>query len=132
MTMKRIFASLLLLGVLTGFGLAQTPAMPPPAALPADATPEQLRAEVLAVHDIVCGDVHHAAQILSRTGTLASAIPVVVELTGLQPAEIEGMEAEVCRSDLSALSFEELRASNRLAVWLLDVHLTAMDQVMGR
>lgn len=128
---KKILSALLVIGVLVGVGFAQTPRLPPPDALPADATTEQLRAEALVVHETLCGDVHHAAQILTATGTLAQAMPVVVELTGLQVADMQAFEVEVCGGDLSGLSLEELRAKNRQAVWLLDVHLVAMSEVMA-
>lgn len=130
MSVTRILTTLLVLIALVGFAVAQTPQLARPEALPADAAPQQVRAEVMAVHDIICRDIGHAAQILTSTGTLAQAIPVVMELTGLEPAEIERIEAEVCRSDVSELSFEELRASNRQAVWLLDVHMAAMNAVL--
>ncbi len=127
---KSLISSLVFVGLSVGMGLAQTPQMPLPEVLSADASPEQVRDEVMAVHDIICGDINYAAQILTKTGTLANAIPVVVEMTGMQPAEIESMEAAVCRSDLSGMTFEELRANNRKAVWLLDVHLTALDKII--
>lgn len=127
---KRSLWSLLIVGLLAGIGSAQTPLMPPPELLPGDASPEQVRAEVMAVHGIVCGDINYAAQILMHTGTLGEAIPYVVEITGLTHAEIDAFEKDVCQSDLSTLTFEELRYKNRQAVWLLDVHLTALKKVL--
>ncbi len=127
---KRSLLSLLVLGMMAGIGFAQTPLMPPPEFLPGDATPEQVRAEVMAVHDILCGDINHAAQILMKTGTLGTAIPYVVEITGLTHAEVDAFEKDVCQSDLSTLTFEELRFKNRQAAWLLDVHMTAMNEVL--
>lgn len=127
---KRGLWSLLVVSIVASFGFAQTPLMPPPDMLPGDAGPEQVRAEVLAVHDIICGDIDHAAQILMATGTLGEAIPYVVEITGLTHAEVDALEREVCKSDLSTLSFEEVRFKNRQAVWLLDVHMAALKQVL--
>lgn len=127
---KRSLWTLLVVGVLAGFGFAQTPLMPPPELLPGNATPEQVRAEVMAVHDIICGDINHAAQILMQTGTLGEAIPYVVEITGLTHAEVDALEKDVCQGDLSTLTFEEVRFKNRQAVWLLDVHMAAMKEVL--
>lgn len=128
--LKRTIASILLVGLLASVGLAQAPTMPPPDMLSAEATPQQVRAEVMAVHEIICNDIHNVAEILTKTGTLGKAIPIVIELTGMQPADIEGLEADVCRSDVSTLTFEELRFKNRQAVWLLDIHLVALNQVI--
>lgn len=134
--LKRILRSLVVIGLLAGLGLAHNNnnnhhhKLPQPEVLTADATPEQLRTEVLAVHDILCADIEYAAQILTQTGTLAKAIPVVMEITGLQPFDIKMQEATVCASDISEMSFEELRANNRQAVWLLHVHITAMTEVI--
>jgi len=129
--LKRTLSSLLVIGLLASVGFAQSPKMPLPDMLPGDAAPEQVRAEVMAVHVLLCESVNDVAQILTKTGTLAKAIPVIMDLTGMQPAEIEGIEAAVCRSDVSTLSFEDLRYSNRQAVWLLDIHLTALNQVLS-
>lgn len=128
---KRSVLLLVVLGILAGIGFAQEPLLPPPNLLPSDATAEQIHAEMVAVQGILCGDINNAAQILMKTGTLGAAIPHVVEITGLTHAEVDSLEKEVCQSDLSALSFEELRFKNRQAVWLLDVHMTAMKEVLG-
>ncbi len=129
--LKRTIGSLLVIALLASVGFAQTPTMPLPAMLPGDAAPQEVRAEVMAVHVLLCESVNDVAQILTKTGALAQAIPIIMELTGMQPAEIEGVEAAVCRSDVSTLSFEDLRFSNRQAVWLLDIHLTALNQVLS-
>ncbi|HRN17881.1 MAG: hypothetical protein ROY82_11335 [Truepera sp.] len=129
--LKRTLGSLLVIGLLASAAFAQAPKMPLPDKLPGDAAPEQVRAEVMAVHVLLCDSVNDVAQVLTKTGALAKAIPVIMDLTGMQPAEIEGIEAAVCRSDVSTLSFEDLRYSNRQAVWLLDIHLTALNQVLS-
>lgn len=123
---------LLTLGLLLAFGLglAQPPILPQPDPVPAQPAPDQLHATLLEVRMSLCHDIDYAAQILTRTGTLGQAIPVVMEMTGLQPAAIEAQEAAVCGSDPSALTPEELRAGNRIAVWLIEVHLAAMDVVL--
>ncbi len=126
---KRSFGAFLIAGILAGMAFAQTPLMPPPDMLPAQAEPQVVRAEVAAVQAIICNDIHLVAQVLQQTGTLGQAVPIVVEMTGMQPADIEATEAAVCRTDLSEVSFEELRYKNRQAVWLLDVHLAALSKV---
>lgn len=129
--MKRTSTWLFVAALLLGFALAQDPALRAPDPLPANPTPAQLHATILEVHDSLCRDIEYAASILTETGTLSQAIPVVIEITGMQPAEIEQMEAEVCRSDASEWSLEELRSANRKAVWLVEVHLAAMSEVLG-
>ena len=128
---KRLIGSLLFVGMV-GAGLAQTPKLPPPETLPANATPEQTRAEILAVQKILCKDIDHVGQVITKTGTIAKAVPIVVNMTGMQPADIEAMEAKICGGDPSALSLTELRANNRRLVWILDVHLLALGEVMGK
>lgn len=116
--------------MLLSVGMAQSVTFPEPAAVPAQPAPEELRSILLEVQGSLCRDISFAAQILSKTGTLSTAIPIVVESTGLQPAEMDQREGAVCRSDTSTMTIEEIRANNRLAVWLLEVHLSAMSQVL--
>lgn len=127
--MRKILSTLAVLLSLT-FIAAQTPQLPLPEVLPLEPSPEQMRTALIETQASLCRDINYAAAILTRTGTLGQAIPIVMEMTGLQPAEIEAKEAEACRSDLSTLTLEEIRAKNQLAVWLIEVHMAAMDKVI--
>jgi len=127
--LRRWVTFTLALGLTAGFGLAQTPRFPEPAPMTAQPAPDELRTAILEVQASLCSSIQFAAQTLMQTGTLASAIPVVVEMTGLQPADIELKEQAVCKSDPSTLTLEQLRANNRVAVWLLEVHMAALQQV---
>lgn len=128
--MKRFLSGLVVAAMLMSVAMAQSVTFPEPAAVPAQPTPEQLRSILLEVQGSLCRDINYAAQVLSKTGTLTKAIPLVVESAGLQPAEMEQRESAVCRSDTSAMTIEQIRANNRLAVWLLEVHMSAMSQVL--
>lgn len=108
---------------------AQTLPLPDP--IPADATPEALRATTIEVRESLCRDIGFAAQILTDTGTLSTAIPIVMESTGLQPAEIERLERETCAGEYDDATLPELRAGNRVAVWLVEIHLAALAQVVA-
>lgn len=127
---SRITLPFLVAGVLFGFAVAQEPTMPPPDAIPANAAEDRLHEEAVAVHDSLCRDIAHAAQILSDTGTLGQAVPIVMNMTGLEAAEIESQEQAICNGDPSALTLPELRAENRTAIWLVEVHLAAMEEVL--
>lgn len=127
--MKKLISTLFVLLALA-LASAQTPQLPLPEPLPLKPSPEEMRTALINTQTSLCRDINYAAAILTKTGTLGQAIPVVVEMTGLQPAEIEAKEAEACRSDLSAVTLEEIRAKNQVAVWLLEVHMTAMDKVI--
>jgi hypothetical protein len=98
--------------------------------MPADPTPEVLRATIIEVRESLCRDVGFAAEILTDTGTLALAIPIVMESTGMQPAEIEGLERETCSGEYADVTLPELRAGNRVAVWLVEIHLAALAEVL--
>ncbi|MCA9838874.1 MAG: hypothetical protein KC422_18300 [Trueperaceae bacterium] len=129
--MKKLFGTLMVvLGLM--FVSAQTPQLPLPQALPADPSTEEMRSALIASQGSLCQGIDYAANILTKTGTLGQAIPVVMDMTGLQPADIEAKEAEACRSDLSELTLEQLRANNQIAVWLLEVHMSAMDKVIAQ
>ena len=127
--MKKLISTLFVLLALA-LASAQTPQMPLPEPLSLKPSPEEMRTALITTQTSLCRDINYAAAILTKTGTLGQAIPVVVELTGLQPAEIEAKEAEACRSDLSTVTLEDIRAKNQVAVWLLEVHMTAMDKVI--
>lgn len=116
-------------GLAVGLASARAPQYPEPAPMAEQPSPDELRTAILEVQASLCSSIQFAAQTLMQTGTLAGAIPVVMELTGLQPAEIEIKEQAVCRSDPSTLTLEQLRANNRVAVWLLEVHMAALQQV---
>ncbi len=126
---RRILTFTLALGLIAGFGLAQAPQFPEPAPMAAQPSPDELRVAILEVQTSLCSSIQYAAQTLMQTGTLSGAIPVVIEMTGMQPAEIELKEQAVCKSDPSTLTLEQLRANNRVAVWLLEVHMAALQQV---
>ncbi len=127
--MKKILSTLIVLLSLT-FISAQTPQLPLPETLPLEPSAEQMRSALIETQASLCRDIKYAASVLTKTGTLANAIPVVMEMTGLQPADIEAKEAEACRSDLSTMTLEEIRAKNQIAVWLTEVHMAAMDKVI--
>jgi hypothetical protein len=126
---RRILTITLVFGLTAGFGLAQAPQYSEPAPMAAQPSPDELRTAILEVQESLCSSIQFAAQTLMQTGTLASAIPVVMEMTGLQPADIELKEQAVCKSDPSTLTLEQLRANNRVVVWLLEVHMAALQQV---
>ncbi len=128
--MKRMLAALLVLAMVAPAALAQSVAFPEPGPIPDQPSPEQLRAALLEVQGSLCRDIQYAAKILTETGTLARAIPIVVQSTGMQPGDIEQKEAAVCRGDSSSLTPVQLRANNRTAVWLLEIHLAAMSEVL--
>ena len=122
-----LLPALLLAAVL---GQEQAPPLPEPPPVPAQMSPEATRELILEANASLCRSIQHAAQILMDTGALPQAIPVVGELTGLGPADLEMRETAACRSDLSNSPLEEVRALNRTAVWLVEVHLAAMDEVL--
>lgn len=128
--MKRILVTLIALLMVVSAAMAQSVAFPEPGPIPDQPSLEELRAALLEVQGSLCHSIAYAAKILTQTGTLASAIPIVVESTGLQPGDIEQKEAAVCRSDTSGLTPVQLRANNRTAVWLLEIHMAAMSEVL--
>lgn len=48
----------------------------------------------------------------------------------MQPAEIEGLEQEVCSGEFGDATLPELRAGNRVAAWLVEIHLAALAEVL--
>lgn len=117
-------------GLLLVLASAQAQSLPLPDPMPDDPTPEVLRATIIEVRESLCRDIGFAAEILTDTGTLALAIPIVMESTGMQPAEIEGLERETCSGEYADATLPELRAGNRVAVWLVDIHLAALAEVL--
>lgn len=53
-----------------------------------------------------------------------------MNMTGMEAAEIEPLEQVICNGDPSDLSLQELRAENRTAIWLVEAHLAAMEEVL--
>jgi hypothetical protein len=129
-TVRYLLAGLLIVSLMGGTILAQTLRYPEPSALPDQLGPEEIRAVLLEERELLCQNIEMAANILMKTGTLADAIPIVMEMTGMSPAEIEAREAAVCRTDPSDLTPEQLRADNRTGVWLVTIHLAALEQVL--
>jgi len=48
----------------------------------------------------------------------------------VQPAEIEGLERQNCSGECGDTTLPELRAGNRIAVWLVEIHLAALAEVL--
>lgn len=109
---------------------ARSVTLPEPVAITAHPTSEQLRAILLDVQGSLCRDISRAAQVLIKTGMLTQAMPLVIEATGLQPAEMQQRESAVCRRDTSTMTIEQIHANNSMAVWLLGVQVSAMSQVL--
>ncbi len=105
--------------------------MPLPVKLPTDANAAVVKAALLETHELLCADVGNAAQILMKTETLAKALPFIMDMTGMQPGEIEALEQATCKADLSNASVAEIRASNQNAAWLVDIHLAGIDLALS-
>jgi len=117
-------------GLLLGLAATHAQRLPIPEPVPSEATPDELRATTTEVRESLCRDVELAAQILTDTGTLQAAIPIVMESTGMQAAEIEELERQTCSGDYGDATLPELRAGNRIAVWLVEIHLAALAEVL--
>lgn len=124
--LRRIAAA----GLLLALASAQAQTLPLPDPMPDEPSPEVLRATIVEVRESLCRDIGFAAEILTDTGTLALAIPIVMESTGMQPAEIEGLEREACSGEYGDATLPELRAGNRVAAWLVEIHLAALAEVL--
>lgn len=128
--LKRHIRWIAVAGLLLGLAATHAQRLPMPETVPSEATPEQLHATAIQVRESLCRDVGFAAQILTDTGTLQAAIPIVMESTGMQPAEIEDLERQTCSGDYGDATLPELRAGNRIAVWLVEIHLAALAEVL--
>ncbi len=106
-------------------------ALPLPVPLAANPEKDVIRSTILDIHDSLCGDVGNAADILMKTETLAKALPFIMDMTGMQPGEIEALEQSTCKTDLSNASITEIRESNRIAVWLVDLHLVGINKALS-